>query len=61
MQKIFTLVNEEKGIVQVTTDDERFYVREGKDETTGLPKHIYLPSVTWIASYVPKGIGTTSG
>lgn len=57
MKKTFALVDEERGIVQVTTDDERFYIREGKDLTTGLPTHIYLPSVTWIAGYAPKGIG----
>jgi hypothetical protein len=57
MQKIFTLVDEERGIVQVTTDDERFYIREAKDPATGLPTHTYLPSVTWICQYAPKGIG----
>lgn len=57
MEKIFTLADEKRGIVQITTDDERFYVREGKDEKTGLPIHVYKPSVTWIVSYAPKGIG----
>ncbi len=57
MKKTFVLMDEERGIVQVTTDDERFYIREGKDEVTGLPKHIYLPSCTWICGYAPKGIG----
>lgn len=57
MKKIFTIVDEARGLMRVTTDDERFYIREGKDEVTGLPCHIYRPSVTWIANYVPKGIG----
>lgn len=57
MKKVFSLVDEKRGIVQVTTDDERFYIREGRDEETGNPKHIWLPSSTWIASFVPKGIG----
>lgn len=56
MEKVFRVVDEQRGIVQITTDDERFYIREGKDETTGLPIHIYLPSATWIAGFVPKGI-----
>lgn len=43
--------------MQVTTDDERFYIRESKDPVTGLPCHIYLPSATWICGYTPKGIG----
>jgi hypothetical protein len=57
MKKVFTIVNEEKGLMQVTTDDERFYIKESKDEVTGLPCHIYLPSATWITKYVPKGYG----
>lgn len=56
MKKEFRLVDEARGIVQVTTDDERFYVRESKDEITGNPCHIWLPSATWITSFVPKGI-----
>jgi len=57
MRKEFVLVDEIRGLVQVTTDDERFYIRESKDPETGLPKHIYLPSCTWICNYAPKGIG----
>jgi len=57
MKKVFTIVNEKEGIMQVTTDDERFYIKESKDELTGLPCHIYLPSATWITKYVPKGYG----
>lgn len=34
-----------KDILQVTTEDERFYLVDG----------VYVPSVTWIASYYPKG------
>lgn len=41
------LVDKEKNIVQITTEDERWYLVDGK----------YIPSVTWIASFYPKGIG----
>lgn len=57
MKKVFTIVDEERGLMQVTTDDERFYIKESKDPVTGLPCHIYLPSATWITKYVPKGYG----
>lgn len=45
-----------KGIVQITTTDERWYVKESKNEITGLPEFRYVPSVTWIAGCYPKGI-----
>ncbi len=57
MKKVFTIVDEKRGLMQVTTDDERFYIKESKDPETGLPCHIYLPSATWITKYVPKGYG----
>lgn len=57
MIKTFTITDQERGILQITTDDERFYVREDRDPETGLPTHVYLPSVTWICNYAPKGIG----
>ena len=44
------------GILQVTTTDERWYIKEGKDKKTGLPTYDYVPSVTWIAEHYPKGI-----
>lgn len=57
MKKSFSIVDKKRSIVQVTTDDERFYIREGNDPVTGNPIHIWLPSSTWIAGFVPKGIG----
>ena len=36
-----------KGIVQITTVDERWYLKKDK----------FVPSSTWIANYYPKGIG----
>ena len=44
-----------RGIVQVTSPDERFYAR--KVETEKGPIWDYVPSVTWIADHYPKGIG----
>lgn len=37
------------GIIQITTLDERWYQRESDKKL--------VPSATWIAGYVPKGIG----
>ena len=46
------------GIVQITTCDERWYARATNDPETGLPaKWEFVPSVTWISSFYPKGIG----
>lgn len=56
MQKLIKVVDEKRGIVQVTTSDERWYVKEVKDKETGLPKHLFVPSVTWIAGHYPKGV-----
>ena len=39
-------VNEEKGVVQITTTDERWYEKDG----------VFVPSVTWIAGHYPKGV-----
>jgi hypothetical protein len=56
MKKIIKEVNDKLGIVQVTIADERWYVKETTDTTTGLPTFSYVPSVTWIAGHYPKGI-----
>lgn len=45
------VIDKEKGIVRVTTQDERFYRRQKDGQT------IWIPSVTWIAGYLPKGVG----
>jgi hypothetical protein len=57
MKKVIRVVDEKKGIVQVTTADERWYIKPGENPTTGLPVYEYVPSVTWIADHYPKGIG----
>ena len=48
----------EDNIVQITTVDERWYIKEepGKELGDEIIK-TFVPSVTWIASYYPKGIG----
>ena len=45
-----------EGIIQITTWDERWYAKSKMDEKTGLPIYEFVPSVTWIAGYYPKGI-----
>lgn len=45
--KIEIKKTKEEGVIQITTVDERWYQKE--DE--------FVPSVTWIAGYYPKGIG----
>ena len=55
--KEIRIVDEKKGIIQITCSDERWYAFPGEDKSTGLPKYTFLPSVTWICSVYPKGIG----
>ena len=57
MKKEIRRVDPERGIVQITTTDERWYSREVYDESTGLPRIEFRPSVTWIADSYPKGVG----
>jgi hypothetical protein len=57
VNKEIRTVDTEKGIVQITSWDERWYGIDSKNEVTGLPEYKFLPSVTWIADYYPKGIG----
>jgi len=57
MKKEIRTVDEQKKIMQVTTVDERWYIRETTDNETGLPSYEFVPSVTWIAEHYPKGIG----
>lgn len=55
MKKEFRVVTD--GTVQVTISDERWYSRQGTNAITGLPEIQFVPSVTWIAGFYPKGIG----
>jgi ATP-dependent exoDNAse (exonuclease V) beta subunit len=56
MKKIIKVVDEKKGIMQITTVDERWYMRETTEKKTGLPQHTFVPSVTWITGHYPKGL-----
>lgn len=56
MKKEIRLVDKEKGILQVTTTDERWYARSIENPTTGLPEYEFVPSVTWICDHYPKGV-----
>ncbi len=55
MKKEIRKADEEKGIVQITTFDERWYARDTKDPKTNLPTYQFVPSVTWITHFYPKG------
>lgn len=57
MKKEIREVDQKRGIVQITCADERWYLRSNTDEATGLPVYKGVPSVTWIGSFYPKGIG----
>ena len=57
MEKIVKLVDKERGLVQITTVSERWYARPVEDPKTRLPIYQYVPSVTWICDFYPKGIG----
>lgn len=60
MKKEIRKVDSERGIVQITTPDERFYTArpiKEIDELKSLSPQDFYPSVTWIASYYPRGYG----
>lgn len=57
MKKEIVVADEARGIIRVTTVDERWYARPAADPVTGLPTtYTYIPSVTWIGHHYPKGI-----
>jgi hypothetical protein len=56
MKKEIREVDPEKGIVQITTYDERWYTKPSNHPVTGLPDYQFVPSVTWIAGHYPKGV-----
>lgn len=57
MKKEIISVDKRRGIYQITTTDERWYTLEGTDDKSGLPDFAYVPSSTWISSYVYKDVG----
>lgn len=56
MKKIIRETDAKRGIIQITTADERWYVKEQENPVTKLPEFKYVPSVTWIAGHYPKGV-----
>lgn len=56
MKKIIKEADKERGIIQVTISDERFYLKSKVNEVTMLPEYFAVPSVTWITQSYPKGI-----
>lgn len=55
MKKEIRVVDKEKGILRVTTADERWYYRELPLRDPGSPAFEFVPSVTWICDHYPKG------
>jgi len=47
-------LDQKRGIIQISTIDERWYAKPKDKEVTD---YVYYPSVTWIAEHYPKGIG----
>lgn len=58
-EKEIVEVDKARGVFRVTTSDERFYMRPSKNATTGLPEYEFVPSVTYITSFYPKGAQLT--
>lgn len=57
MKKQIIDVDKKQGIFRVTLPDERWYAIPDKSKKSGLPEYRFYPSVTWITSHYPKGIG----
>jgi len=45
-----------RGICQITTQDERFYARRIKISEDDAGVWDFVPSVTWVCSFYPKGV-----
>jgi len=56
MKKEIIEVDKKRGVYQITTTDERWYTISAMHDATGLPYFKFIPSVTWITSYVYKGV-----
>lgn len=54
MRREIREVDAERGILQITTEDQRFYGRKVSAEKTGKKFWDFVPSVTWISGYYPK-------
>lgn len=56
MKKEIRVVDKKKGILQITTVDERWYVKDLVNPDTGEAAPEFVPSVTWICDHYPKGV-----
>jgi hypothetical protein len=56
MKKEIIEIDKSRGVYQITTTDERWYTETETNTETGLPFFKFIPSVTWITSYVYKGV-----
>lgn len=56
MNKIIKQVDKEKGLVQITVANERWYAKPTENKDTKNPEYQFVPSVTWIAGCYPKGV-----
>lgn len=45
-----------KGVMRITSLNERWYARMVANPKTGQAEYTYYPSSTWISSYYPKGV-----
>lgn len=57
MKKEIKTIDKKRGIIRVTSLNERWYAKPITDDKTGLPKYKFYPSDTWIASYYYKSPG----
>jgi len=57
MKKEIREVDKKQGIIQITTVDERWYIKSTSNKKTKNLEYKFVPSVTWIADSYPKGIG----
>lgn len=57
MRKEIVVVDENSGVIRITTTDERFYARPSVNPVTKLPEYRFVPSVTFITHSYPKGLG----
>jgi len=56
MKKEIRTLDSKNKIIQITTVDERWYIKDILDDKECVIDKLCVPSVTWICSYYPKGI-----
>jgi len=55
MKKEIRVVDQTRGVFQVTMESERYYSLQVVDPLLGIPTYRFLPSVTYITGFYPKG------